>query len=422
MDTQNLLTDASVFATKVIAGYSNSVIYHDIKFAHRLVKLVGKMAKKSDMSELEINIAKSVAWFFSCGYADLKVEVEETSFKANNIDNALNAVNDFFEKHEYPQTLQEQVTNAISHLRFPYTPENDIENLVGDAILFELMKGKNGKNLRKYYDEWLLHGVSVGKANWYELAQKQVEGFQFHFSPTKDELLKTQEAVIKLLKKEKKSLELRSDIALKKELNITDTELKALKKNLSKAKGRDDRGIQTLFRTTSKNHYTLNQMVDTKASIMITVNSIIISLILGGIIGEESIHHTLKVIPIIVLLLTCIISIIYAVLSIRPLVTQGEFSEDEIRSKSGNLLYYGNFHNMRLRDYEWGVLQMINDSDYLYSSIIRDIYYLGTGLNVKYGWLRKSLNFFLYGLITVIILYVTVNIFAPDLALEHKTL
>ena len=32
-----------------------------------------------------------------------------------------------------------------------------------------------------------------------------------------------------------------------------------------------------------KNHYTLNQMIDRKANIMITVNSIILSLVIGGV-------------------------------------------------------------------------------------------------------------------------------------------
>ena len=43
----------------------------------------------------------------------------------------------------------------------------------------------------------------------------------------------------------------------------------------------DARGVQTLFKTLSRNHYNLLKMVDNKARIVLTVNSIITSLLLG---------------------------------------------------------------------------------------------------------------------------------------------
>jgi len=80
-----------------------------------------------------------------------------------------------------------------------------------------------------------------------------------------------------------------------------------------------------------------------------------------------------------------------------PAKTQGDFSEEEIRSKEGNLLYFGNFHNMQLRDFEWGFLQLLNDKDYLYQSMIRDYYFQGIALNRKYKFIRTSLTIFLIG-------------------------
>ena len=59
---------------------------------------------------------------------------------------------------------------------------------------------------------------------------------------------------------------------------------------------------------------------------------------------------------------------IFAVIAITPFKTQGIFTESEIREKKGNLLYYGNFHGMDLRDFEWGMLEMLNDGNFLYST------------------------------------------------------
>ena len=65
--------------------------------------------------------------------------------------------------------------------------------------------------------------------------------------------------------------------------------------------------------------------------------------------------------------------------------------------KKGNLLYFGNFHNMKFRDYNWGMLQMLNDSEYLYTSMIRDQYFLGQMLSRKYKNIRIALVTFLIG-------------------------
>ena len=180
------------------------------------------------------------------------------------------------------------------------------------------------------------------------------------------------------------------------ELSISDSEYKALKKSLNSVKGRDERGIQTMLRTTSRNHYTLNQMVDRKANIMISINAIVLSLILSRIVGNE---HTFCVhnYPVLFILIASVISIAFAIISIIPAKTHGQFTEDEIRSKKGNLLYFGNFHNMKFRDYNWGMLQMLNDSEYLYTSMIRDQYFLGQMLSRKYKNIRIALVTFLIG-------------------------
>jgi hypothetical protein len=205
-------------------------------------------------------------------------------------------------------------------------------------------------------------------------------------------------------------LEKTENVALRTHLDISEEELKKLKKKLSAAKGRDERGIQTLFRTTSKNHYTLNTMIDRKANIMISVNAIIISLIIGGILGPSTEVFDFKMIPVLTMSLTSMFSALLAVFAIRPDRTHGEFSENEVRNKQGNLLYFGNFHNMQFRDYEWAMLQMINDKDYLYSSLIREIYYLGQKLRRKHNFLRISLNIFLIGTSLTILLFFAVKI------------
>jgi hypothetical protein len=149
-------------------------------------------------------------------------------------------------------------------------------------------------------------------------------------------------------------------------LDISDKELKTLKENLNDNNNAVDiRTIQTLFRNTSKNHYTLNQMVDRKANIMISINAIINSLIIGGLLGPSTTLLDVKLIPVFVLMIASSLSIFYAIMAINPNKTHGEFTEDDVRNKQGNLLYFGNFHNMSYRDYEWAMFEMNTAKSYL---------------------------------------------------------
>jgi hypothetical protein len=99
-------------------------------------------------------------------------------------------------------------------------------------------------------------------------------------------------------------------------------------------------------------------------------------------------------------------TIIFAVLSTRPKVTSFTISREDITQRKGNLLFFGNFINMPVEDYEWGMKELMEDGEYLYNNLIRDIYYLGVVLGKKYRYLRIAYNFFMYGLIISVIAYI----------------
>ena len=170
---------------------------------------------------------------------------------------------------------------------------------------------------------------------------------------------------------------------------------KKLRKETEKLK-KPDRGIETMFRTTSTNHFQLSAMADNKANIMISVNSIIISLVLS-VLARKLEDWPNLILPTALLTIVCLVATIFAILAVRPNVTSGRFTREDIEEKKANLLFFGNFHQMELTDYEWGMREMMNDSDFLYASMTRDIYYLGKVLGIKYKYLRVSYTVFMFG-------------------------
>lgn len=58
---------------------------------------------------------------------------------------------------------------------------------------------------------------------------------------------------------------------------------------------------------------------------------------------------------------------------------------------------------MELPDYDWAMKELMADKDYLYSSMVKDIYFLGVVLARKYKLIRISYNIFMFGLIIAIL-------------------
>ena len=164
------------------------------------------------------------------------------------------------------------------------------------------------------------------------------------------------------------------------------------------------RGVETMYRTTYNTHNNLSALADHKANLMLSINTIVISITLSALVPKLRESPQL-IFPTVVLLAVCLTAIVFATLSTRPKVTQGEVTLDDIRQKRSNLLFFGNFHNMKLDDFQWGMIEMIKDTDFQYSSMTRDLYFLGKVLAIKYKYLTYCYNIFMYGLIVSVILF-----------------
>jgi hypothetical protein len=160
-----------------------------------------------------------------------------------------------------------------------------------------------------------------------------------------------------------------------------------------------------MFRISSSNHQRLSDMADNKAHIMITVNSIILSAIISLVLRKIDEHSNLLV-PTFMLLGVSLLTITFSILATRPSIPQGLFTREDIEKKTVNLLFFGNFYRMSLENYSDGMVKMMDDSDFLYGSLIRDNYSQGVVLGKKYRLLRASYNIFMFGLIISVVAFI----------------
>jgi hypothetical protein len=172
----------------------------------------------------------------------------------------------------------------------------------------------------------------------------------------------------------------------------------------NKIKDRPVKGIETMFRISASNNVRISVMADNKAQIMISVNSIMISVVLGLLLKNIDENRNL-LFPAIILLAVNVTTIIYAVSATRPKIPNGLFTQEQVDNKSVNLLYFGSFYNMNFKEYDAGVKAMMADSEFLYGSLTKDIFWQGKVLGRKYRLLRTSYTIFMYGLIASVLAF-----------------
>ncbi len=183
---------------------------------------------------------------------------------------------------------------------------------------------------------------------------------------------------------------------MKNEDNKTDS-LKLKKEKLEKL---DFRGIQTLFRNVSRNHYTLLKMVDNKARIILTVNSIITSLFFGLHFLNAEKKEVIINLGTKILVISSMLSMVFALFSMLPYRYFGKsFKQSNYK---GNL-YAENFSKQSLEEFKQEFKRIMLKGQNIYDEMIDDLYFLGKIITLKQRILTFSVIVFLIGLIATIV-------------------
>ena len=183
-------------------------------------------------------------------------------------------------------------------------------------------------------------------------------------------------------------------------IQIPEKKKKQGNKNRDKSKDSlnkfDPRGVQTLFRTLSRNHYNLLRQVDNKASIILTINSIISSLLMGALfIAPESERVILEVSSKIMILFS-MLSMMFALISMLPHKYIGKKYKGSGYQGS---LYAGNFSGRSLDDFKLEFERIMENGKSIYDEMITDLYFLGQTVDGKQKMLILSFVFFLLGMV-----------------------
>jgi predicted metal-dependent HD superfamily phosphohydrolase len=417
MQLQNILQAAENQVRQLFQQQQKeALLYHNLAHTLGVVASATSIAGHYQLSEADNFTVLAAAWFHDVGYLVGPPERHE-------IAGAQQAAS-FLATQGVAAAVIQQVEACILATRMPQTPQNLLEQIVCDADLFNFgmddFKDKT-KLLRK--EKELLTGQDIPGSQWRAETLALLQGHTYFTEYARAIQQKGKEENIDWLikqqnKKAAKAAAEKTEVSEKTTKPPKQKEKAAASETDAKAQ-QPGRGTETMFRLTSTNHLQLSAMADNKANILVTVNSIIITVLISVLFRrlETSPHLT---VPTIIFLGVSITTIIFSVLATRPNVNPGRFSKNDIADRKTNLLFFGNFYRMTLDEYDWAMKEMMNDREYLYGSLIKDIYFLGVVLGRKYRMLRIAYNIFMYGLIVSVLAFaIAVFIFGsgPDTAL-----
>jgi len=136
---------------------------------------------------------------------------------------------------------------------------------------------------------------------------------------------------------------------------------------------------------------------------MISLNGLMVSVLLvGGAAFLKSMP--ILVIPFAAFLLTCTLSIVFAVLAARPLVDKDKHLLDDFRADRSGLLVFEQYARLPKEDYISAMEEMVSDKDRVYGNMISHLHHLGSTAEKSYSKLYISYNVFMVGLVISVVL------------------
>lgn len=407
----HILEEAQKYVSDLIlAKVNKSVTFHTLQHTQEVVAASERMAGYYQLQDDDRFALSLAAWFHDTGYSSGQAKNHESV--------SIGLATDFINGQQIGQPVLDKVIGCINATRLPQNPTHLIEQIICDADLFHLgtedFKEKN-RLLRQELNDF--GGLDISKKEWREKNVEFLEKHKYFTSYAIQNLQPLKEIYLTEIKKKlnrnqnqrkKDTPKMEVLPAKQKEKNkeqIEDELKKAeeLKKKKEK-ESQSERAIATVFRIMAQNQANLGQMADTKSNILISVNAIILSFIIGTLFDKLLTDANLQI-PVIILVIVCVLSIVFSILATRPTISEGTFTKEDIANKKTNLLFFGNFHKMSLADYDWGMTELLGDKNYLYSSMIKDNYFLGVILAKKYRYLRIAYNIFMFGLITAMLAF-----------------
>ncbi|MBU0696892.1 MAG: HD domain-containing protein [Bacteroidetes bacterium] len=370
-----------------------NLVYHNFIHTEQTVKAVEEISLEYDLKDEDKEDLIIAAWFHDTGYINNHVTHEEESVK--------------IARKYLAKTLTESRLKHIERLilstKFGGEHHDLSEEILHDADFINIGKKKFTQRAELLRCEWeKINDKTYSDLEWAQLQLDFLIGKKFKttaavstYGPSREKNIKKLRQSIEKLKSDQYKLQLKED-GVKAKTN------------------KEGRGIETLYRSVYGYHMNLSSMADQKANIMISINTIVVSVIItlfgSGYTFAEigTFQHVRFVFPMAFLVISSLVSVTFAIISARPNITTKQ--KFELDNKNSSILFFGNFAQLQLKEFVDHIRVLKDQKEELYDSMTVDIYHLGSVLVRKYKLLKWSYNIFMIGLIVCAISFLVIMV------------
>lgn len=376
MDKELLLEARKYVYDYLAQNLPAEYVYHDYGHAEEVAEMCGTLAKKAGLPEEESVLLQLAAWFHDTGY---------TGGQEGHEERGAALARQFLEARHTEEKHIRAVEGWIRSTRRENTPATIPEKILHDSN-YSFLGRKRFKR----------------RGQLLRLEEEQLSGYQYDLLEWNQKLLDMQMEAryYTIWAQEELSKQRNKNIAGHKEKLV-----KAKKASIRKKTGKDfGRGVDTIYRITLRNHINLSSIADGKANMIISINTLVLSILItaasaGFSLSKVSIVENLKfIIPVLLLMLTSLVAITFAVFSAIPKVSGQQFTPDDVRQHKVSLLYFGNFLKISKQEFVDYLRGLKEDQAVLYDDLSRDLYNLGLVLQKKYQLLTYAYRVFVGGL------------------------
>lgn len=398
-EQKNSLEEVSLYIFDLFKeNLSHEYVYHNYQHTLETVEACSKISKGyTVISDEEREALLLAAWFHDTGYIHTYKGHEEKSKEI---------AKDYLQKKGLDEKKMALVLECIDSTKRGSQPARLICKILADADIVSIGEESFFAKSDLLRTEW--ENFEIRFCSEIEWAQTQLDFLQsanFH----------TQEAQKLYGEQLQRNIQ-----EQRRRLQRLEKKKKRKKKEKSKIKAEPKRGIETMFRSIYRSHINLSSIADNKANMMISINSLIISITITlvgaklSLLGASFQQNQIVIYPIITLLITSLGAIIFAILSAKPTVTQ-KGNLEEIKRKKVSILFFGNYSKIGVDEFEFEMRELMKSEEELYGNMIRDLYFLGKVLSKKYHLIKISYIIFMVGLIFTVLVTVWVVVYLKSI-------
>lgn len=380
---------------------SSRLVFHTVEHTRMIAGYSIEIALHYNLIESDCIIVGIAAWFHDVDY--LFAEADKRKVKSVELMKA------FMAGESQEPEIVHAIEECILATNWPAQPSNLLQQILIDSVNYHLGTDTFFSQNELLYQEQLLTNNQLSRYKWIKQTIKYLQKHQYFTEYCKDKLLVRKNRHIKGLKKEIKQL--KADALLEKENS----------KGTSQNSSFSHKRKQEVLLLTTGHYDKLIAAADVKGNILLSINAIIASIIIL-LLPDKLPSDFLEAIPVIILMLTCVVSIIMSILVIWPKPASGVFKQNDIDNNKINLLNFGNFYKMSYGEYEQTTKLMMEDAEYFNMSLLQQTYYSGVDVARKYRLIRIAYTIFLTGIIVSVIAFGIASLLANQVGTVFSSL